>query len=242
MRWEKQRSQSAVAHPAKDKKDSKKDAKSKEAASAPQVGPWPRSRQSAQAKVSRLQADADAVEKENLERALSRTQTQAVVPPVSAEITSTKGFIDREKKRLGAAEEAVLAAVQHRDECIKALADGERRLEELQLQEQIFVAPVPDAQAKLIRLRAQVAELQGSMKVFQRHSNQRVCPVEDMPGLIPAELSGWMEDRQANVQEALLQGNHTSHRVEFDVDMVEMTRPDISDDEFRSRVGRFALY
>ena len=60
VRWAKQRSQSAVAHPAKDKMDSKKDAKSKEAAKTPQVGP--RSRQSppelhaaAQAKVSRLQ-------------------------------------------------------------------------------------------------------------------------------------------------------------------------------------------
>ena len=71
----------------------------------------------APAKVQRLQAapsvlgDADAVEKENLERALPRARTQAVVPPVSAQITSTGGFIEREKKR---AEEAVITAVVSR--------------------------------------------------------------------------------------------------------------------------------
>ena len=60
----------------------------------------------AQTKVQRLQAalsvlgDADAVEKENPERALSRART--------------KGFIEWEKKRLAAAEEAVIAAVQNR--------------------------------------------------------------------------------------------------------------------------------
>ena len=120
---------------------------------------------------------------------LSRARTQAVVPPVSAQITSTKGFIEREKKRLAAAEEAVIAAVKHRDECIKALAEEERRLEELQLQEKIFVALVLDAEAELVRLRAQVAELQGSANVQKRHTKQRICPVKDMPGLIPAELS-----------------------------------------------------
>ena len=119
------------------------------------------------AKVQRLQAalsvlgDADAVEKENLERALSRAQTQAVVPPVSAQITSTKGIYQLGEETVGCRREAVLAAVQNRDECIKALAEGERRLEELQLQEKSFVAPVPNAkaEAELIRLRAQVAEL-----------------------------------------------------------------------------------
>ena len=88
-------------------------------------------------------------------------------------------------------------------ECIKVLAEGERHIEELQLQEKSFVALVPDAEAELVRLRAQVAEFQGSANVHQRHTKQRICPVEDMPGLIPAELSVWMEDCQADVQEGL---------------------------------------
>ena len=82
---------------------------------------------------------------------------------------------EREKKRLAAAEEAVIAAVQCRDECIKALAKGERRLKELQLQEKSFVALVPDAEAELVRLRARVAELHGSANVHQRHTKQRIC-------------------------------------------------------------------
>ena len=76
--------------------------------------------------------------------------------------------------------------------------------------------------------------------------------MEDMPGLIPAELSVWMEDRQADVQEALLQGDHSrvselsSMLTKGAERTVEMTRSDISDDEFRSRAapgeGRFAPY
>ena len=64
----------------------------------------------AHAKILRLQAaisvlgDADVVEKENLAKALQRAQAQAVVPPVSEQIISTQGFIDRERKKLAAAE------------------------------------------------------------------------------------------------------------------------------------------
>ena len=66
--------------------------------------------------------------------------------------------------------------------CIKALAEGERRLEKLQLQEKSVVTPVPDAEAEFVQFRAQVAELQGSANVLQRHTKQRICLVEDMPG------------------------------------------------------------
>ena len=72
-----------------------------------------------------------------------------------------------------------------------------------------------------------------------------------IPGF-PAELSVWMEDRQKDLQEALSTGDH-SRAVTLSLmltkgaeRMVEMTRQDISDDEFRSRAapgeGRFAPY
>ena len=76
----------------------------------------------ARAKVLRLEAalsaleDADTVEKENLERVLQRARTQPVVPPISEQIIATQGFIERERKRLAAAEEAVHAAVKNWDE------------------------------------------------------------------------------------------------------------------------------
>ena len=79
-------------------------------------------------KIPRLQAaisawgDADMVEKESLVKSLQHAQAQAVLPSVSEQIISTQGFIERDRKRLAAAEEAVLAAVKSRDESLEALA------------------------------------------------------------------------------------------------------------------------
>ena len=176
------------------------------------------------------------IEKENLERVLVRAQSQAVEPPVSAQIMSTKGFIEREKKRLVAAEEAVIVAVQNRDECLEALAQGERRLEELQLQEKSpFTCPV-DAESELVRLRAQVAEFQGRVG----RSSVSAIPADAIPGFA-TELSVWMEGRQKDLQEALSTGDH-SRAVTLSLmlskgaeRMVDMTRQDISDDEFRTQ-------
>ena len=266
VRWEKHRSSSAGAISAK------KDAKLKNSvqvrqskALAPKVVPsQPRTvRQSppeaftaARAKVLRLEAalsalgDADTAEKENLERALLRARAQAVVPPISEQIISTQGFIERERKRLAAAEAAVLAAVKSRDESVAALAQGEQRLSELKLQETTpFTVPVTDTETELVRLRAQVAELQG-LTIGERPRMR--APVETMPGLVPAEFSTWMEDRQRDVQEALSKGDHIrvaelSAMITKGAErMVEMTRQEISDEEFQSRAapgeGRFAPY
>ena len=206
------------------------------------------------AKILRLQAaisalgDADVVEKENLARALQRAQAQAVVPPVSEQIISTEGFIERERKRQATAEEALIVAVKNRDESLAALAQGEKRLEELQSQEKSPIAgPVVDAETELVRLRAQVAELQGGAEM----SITSVIPADAMPRL-PVELSVWMADRQTDLQEALSTEDH-SQVVKLSLmltkgaeRMVEMSRQDISDDEFRSRgapgEGWFAPY
>ena len=96
VRWEKHRSQSPGANP------TKKDVKAKDSAPT----------RKAQAAISAL-GDADVVEKENVAKALQRAQAQAVVPLVSEQIISTQGFIDRERKRLAAAEEALIATVKN---------------------------------------------------------------------------------------------------------------------------------
>ena len=148
-------------------------------------------------------------------------------------------------------EEAVQIAVKNRDESLEALAQGEQRLEELQMQQRSpFAGPVADTESELSRLGAQVAELQGSTRGVER-PRVRVSLAE-MPCLIPAELSAWMEDRQKDMQEALNTGDHSrvielSSMLTVGAErMVEMTRPEISDDEFRSRTalgeGRFAPY
>ena len=268
VRWEKQRSQSAGAN------STKKDVKAEDSAHTrqpkaepkvvePKVVPTrnrlvrqspPEMYAAVHAKILRLQAaisalgDADVVEIENLARALQRAQAQAVVPPVSEQIISTQGFIERERKRLATAEEALIVAVKNRDESLAALAQGEKRLEELQSQEKSpFAGPVVDAETELVRLRAQVAELQGRAEV----SITSVIPADAMPR-VPAELSVWMADRQTDLQEALSTEDH-SRVVKLSLmlakgaeRMVEMSLQDISDDEFRSRgapgEGRFAPY
>ena len=120
-----------------------------------------------------------------------------------------RGFIEREKIWLVVAEEAVKVAVRNRDECLDALVQAEKRFEELQAQEKSPFAPVRDPEVELSRLRAQVAELQESTRVADRRTRQRVSPVETMPALVPAELSVWMENRQADVQDALIKGDHS---------------------------------
>ena len=152
------------------------------------------------------------VEKENLARALQRAQAQAVVPLVSEQMISTQGFIER--KRLVAAEEAFIVASKNRDESLAALAQGEKRLEVLQSQEKSpFAGFVVDAETELVRLRAQVAELQGRAEM----SITSVIPADAMPRL-PAELSVWMADRQTDLQEALSTEDQSGCQIEFDVD------------------------
>ena len=196
VRWEKERSQSAAANPKKESKSKDTVTTRQAKAGSPKVVPSqsqrsgrhspPELHAAAHAKIQKLQAaisawgDADMVERESLVKSLQHAQAQAVVPPVSEQIISTQGFIERERKRLAAAEEAVLAAVKSRDESLEALAQGEKRLEELQSQERSpFAGPVADAEADLVRLQAQVAELQGSTRAVERHARgsvQRRCP------------------------------------------------------------------
>ena len=88
---------------------------------------------------------------------------------------SQMGSPGQERKKLAAAEEAVPVAVKSLDESLEASAQGEKRLEELQSQERSpFAGPVADAEADLVRLQAQVAELQGSTRAVERHARGSV--------------------------------------------------------------------
>ena len=139
----------------------------------------------------------------------------------------------------------VLAAVKSRDESLEALAQGEQRLSELKLQETPFTVPVTDT--------GPPPSASGRVARFDYwRTGQDEVPVETMPGLVPAELSTWMEDRQRDVQEPLSKGDHI-RVAELSVmitkgaeRMVEMTRQEISDEEFQSRAapgeGWFAPY
>ena len=77
---------------------------------------------------------------------------------------------------------------------------------------------VSDMEAEIKRLREQVAELEGSAtRASSRAStNSGVAGglfIPVMPGSILAELCQWIEDRQTDLQEALVDGN-TSTRID----------------------------
>ena len=100
-----------------------------------------------------------------------------------------------------------------------------------------FTGP-EDAESELVRLRAKVAEFQGRVGRL----SVSAIPADAIPGF-PTELSVWMEGRQKDLQAALSTGDH-SRVVTWSMmltkgaeRMVEMTRQDILDDEFRSRAA-----
>ena len=100
----------------------------------------------------------------------------------------------------------------------KLLEEGRARLFRL---EQALSAPVgnvadvtmvaPDTEVELARLRAQLAKFQDNVVTERLRVRQRVGgggPVLPMPTLVPAELSEWMVDRQAELQEAMNAGDN----------------------------------
>ena len=76
------------------------------------------------------------------------------------------------------------------------------------------VPPASDMEAEIKRLREQVAELEGTSTTQERPRVRRRVSgsggggfIPLMPSLIPAELYQWIEDRQTDLQEALVDGN-----------------------------------
>ena len=89
------------------------------------------------------------------------------------------------------------------------------------------VPPISDMEAEIKRLGEQVAELEGTSATQERpRVRQRISGaagggfIPVMPGLIPAELSQWIEDRQTDLQEALVDGN-TARVLELTSKMAE---------------------
>ena len=130
-------------------------------------------------------------------------------------------------------------AIKKRDESLDALVKAEKCLEELEWQQQSpFSGPSSDPEAELVRLRAQVAELQGCPveRPRVRQRTRFAGDIPPMPDLIPAELGSWMDDRQAELQGALSSGDHaltlelSSKLAKGAERLVEMTRQDFSDD------------
>ena len=172
-----------------------------------------------------------------------------MVPPVSEQFISRQGFFERERKRLTTAEEAVLAAVKSWDERVEASAVGEKRLEELQSQE-------PFCRSRWRRRGRVGSPPSPSGRISRIHESCRTATHEGQSSGGPARFdsSGALsrDDRQKDVQEALSTGDDnrvvelSSMLIKGAERMVEMSRLETSNDEFRSRTapeeGRFAPY
>ena len=165
----------------------------------------------ARLKVDRLEkavealGDYDGPELAGLKQALKKARELAQELPIDVQITQCKEFIERSEKRLAKMEAERIAEK-------KLLEEGRARLARL---EQAFSVPVGNvADVTMVvpdMLRAQVAEFQENVVTERPRVRQRVGgggPVPPMPTLVPAELSEWMVDRQAELQEAMNAGDN----------------------------------
>ena len=112
------------------------------------------------------------------------------------------------------------------------------------------------------KLQAMVPQLQAEKEELTRHANtssgkglrvrQRAARIPSMPSLVPPKLAQWMEVCQAELQDALSNGDDlavlelSSKLGQGAERMVQMKRMEMSDDELSLRAapgeGRFAPY
>ena len=170
-----------------------------------------------------------------LKEALRKARQQAQIPPIEVRVKSCEQFLDRARKNVLKAQEEVSKAQQllmeaqsRHEERVGEVTEAERRSITLQTEAASHVAimkdPIqdsdrPDWVAELDELRQKVNELQientelrGSCK---RQAVSISVPV-DRPGprlkedFVPGcddDIFRWMQDRQADIQEATLAGN-----------------------------------
>ena len=151
-----------------------------------------------------------------VQEALAKAEHQAREQPVCERIRSTKRFVERKQKRVEAKEatkrarEALHSAVAFHREEENLLAEEERRLEELMIEEKAIpspfqVTPVCNVNAELDQLRAEIARL--------RQQRDRIRPVV-VPSVeanhIPVkrqELASWMNHRAGDLRVAIEENN-----------------------------------
>ena len=172
---------------------------------------------SAQASIVRLERalafldESDVFAREALEGSLKRARSQAATVPVQDRLKSCEEFVLRAQKRVSQAEVAVTGAVEHRDRMKEEFEEGHRRLANLQAEAQNTtpLAPIPpvgemEAVAGTCGRVGRDQCCTRGPRVRQRVSSiSQVGFLPPMPTLVPGELFTWLEDRQADLQDAL---------------------------------------
>ena len=136
--------------------------------------------------------------------ALSKAEYQTREQPVCERIRSTKSFVERKQKRVEQAKEATEkvreapdSAASQREE-VNLLAEGERRLAELMMEEKAIpspfqVNPVCNVNVELDHLRAEIARLRQQDGTRSRMGRQ--------------ELESWMNHRAGDLRVAIEENN-----------------------------------
>ena len=172
------------------------------------------SRELARAKIAKLEKALEVMGEckgpaiEALKAELERTRDSAKRPPINVEVDECRKSIQRSEKRIREldAERAAEAFA------LKEAKDRLQRLEVEQAQQpdpNAHPAPsVPrDWQAEMEALKAQLAHLEQERDEAVRVATRKRHASGPMPGLIPAELDDWMQDRQSDLQDAMIEGD-----------------------------------
>ena len=201
-------------------------------------------RQAARERVAKLQqalvvlGETSGPEVDGLRSALAKAQKSASEPTLEVQDTECKSFIARAEKRVAALD-------AQRAQEVASLEEGRARLIRLEsaaLEAPQVVMPPPEASSEVLQLRELVSQLQAQIRGPDHQDApcmptvKRPCrsghwsgPVPVMPRYIPTELSAWMGERQADLHDALADGDNarvleiTSKLSEGAEHMVELT-------------------
>ena len=160
--------------------------------------------------------DTEGPEVDVLRAALKRAESDTKVTPIHVQVKECESFLSRARLHMEELDQkrAVVGA---------SISDAEKRLVALKSQEACTPPPPPapsDASSEVQRLQELVSQLQAKLdaqgqdpdvpcvptvKRFCR-SGQGHVQVPFMPNSIPAELSTWLEERHAELHDALMNG------------------------------------
>ena len=231
VRWEKERSQSAAANPKKESKSKDTVTTRQAKAGSPKVVPCQSQRSArhsppvlhtaAHAKIQRLQAaisawgDADMVEKESLVKSLQHAQAQAVVHPRLRTDHFDAGIYRAGEEEIGCRRGGSSCCCQEPGRESRSIGTrgeapgrvavaGEELLRRSRCRRRSRLGSPPSASGRIARIHESC-----------RTACTRVSPAE-MPGLIPAHPSAWMEDRQKDVLEVPRESREQTNQINLE--------------------------
>ena len=164
----------------------------------------------------------DGPEVQFLKECLQKARRAAQERPITVLLSQTEAFVQKARKRLQVHD-------AERQQLVQELTESESRLSRLQEVARAQEAPVitppheqPDMATQVQHLQQMVNQLQEERdavaeelhgpverpRVRQRVSLSHIPDVvPPMPTLIPHDLSMWMQDRQSDLQEAMIAGD-----------------------------------